>query len=92
MSLFLITFQIEDEERSHSMINNIKEYGLWARITKSTWCIKATDKTTADIRDNLNAKIGLQNTERLMVVNITKSPWASYYLPKEVAEWLKEDK
>ena len=92
MNIFLITFQMADEDRSRSMVNYIKEYGVWARITNTTWCIKTTDKTTADIRDNLNSKYALQNNERLMVVNITNSPWASYYLPKDVAEWLKDDK
>lgn len=92
MNLYLITFQMADDERSRAMRDCIKEYGIWARITDGTWCIKVANKTTADIRDNLNSKFALQNTERLMVVNITNSPWASYYLPKEVAEWLKDGK
>lgn len=92
MNIFLIIFQMADDDRTSIMVNNIKEYGVWARITSTTWCIKTTDKTTADIRDNLNSKYSLQNNERLMVVNITNSPWASYYLPKDVAEWLKDDK
>lgn len=90
MSLYLITFQMDSAERSLAMVNCIKEYGLWARITGSTWYIKADNVTTAEIRDNLNAKCPLNNTERLMVVNVSSSPWASYYLPKEVAEWIKE--
>ena len=48
------------------------------------------NKKTADIRDSLNAKLVIQPSERLMVLNITKSAWASYNLPKEVADWLKE--
>ena len=92
MNLYLITFKMADSDRSLAMVNYIKEYGLWARITNTTWCVKASDKTTAEIRDTLNTKYPLQNNERLMVVNITNSPWASYYLPKEVADWLKEDK
>ena len=90
MSVYLVTFQMTDRDRSQSMVQFIKEYGIWARITDTTWCIKATDKTTADIRDNLNAKFVLQSNERLMVVDITNSHWASYYLPKEVTDWLKE--
>lgn len=92
MNIYLIAFQMADNNRSLQMINNIKEYGLWARITSTTWCIKVADKTTAEIRDNLNSKSSLQSNERLMVVNITNSPWASYYLPKDVADWLKESK
>lgn len=91
MNTFLIVFQIVGNERILRMIENIKEYGIWARITDTAWCIKAPDKKTAEIRDSLNAKLALQNNERLMVVNITKSSWASYYLPKTVADWLKEE-
>ena len=92
MNTFLITFQIVSADRSEAMINCIKEYGIWARITPSSWCIKANNLTTAEIRDSLNSKCPLQNNERLMVINVTNAPWASYYLPKEVTEWLKEDK
>lgn len=90
MNLYLITFQITDPERMTTMINCIKEYGLWARITNSTWYIKTDNTTTAEIRDNLNSKCPLNNTERLMVVNVTNAPWASYYLPKEVTDWIKD--
>lgn len=90
MNLYLITFEMNNPERSLRMVNCIKEYGLWARITGSTWYIKSENITTAEIRDNLNSKCPLNNTEKLMVVNITKSPWASYYMPKEVVEWIKE--
>lgn len=92
MNIYLITFQMADTGRSEAMVNCIKEYGLWARITLNTWCIKASNMTTAEIRSNLNSKLPLQSNERLMVVNMTNAPWASYYLPKEVAEWLKDEK
>ena len=79
------------DERRFQMVSYLKENRPWARITETVWCVKEEDNIkTADIRDNLNSKLVLQASERLMVVNITKSAWASYYLPREVAEWLKE--
>lgn len=81
-----------DDDRDSVMINCIKEFGHWARITSTTWCIKAADKTTAEIRDSINAKCPLRSTERLVVFNITSSPWGSYNLSKEVADWLKNNK
>lgn len=90
MRTFLITFQIEDSERVTSLITHIKKMGTWARITKTTWCVKVEHKITSEIRDALTSRIGLQNEDRLMIVNITDSAWASYNLPKEVAGWLKE--
>lgn len=90
MNIYLITFQMDTDDRSVTIINYIKEYGLWARITSRTWYIKSDITTTAEIRDNLNSRLPLNSTERLMVVNVTNSPWASYYLPKEVAQWIKD--
>ena len=90
MKIFLIVFELFDRNRINDMIGAIKEYGSWARICSNSWCIKVSDKTAADVRDSLSDRIPLQNTDRLLVVNITNSAWASYYLPKDVAEWLKE--
>ena len=93
MNLFLITFMVTGGEvREQEIVSAIKSYGTWARITPSTWCIKTVDKTTADIRDDINNRCSIQDGERLFVVNITNAPWASFYLPKSVADWLKEDK
>ena len=94
MNLYLITFQMADDDgiRYHTMVNAIKDYGLWARLTRATWCIKSESKTTAEIRATLIERCPLQNSERLMVVNISSSPWASYNIPTDVANWLKDDK
>jgi hypothetical protein len=85
----MISFQLVNEVKRNDLIALIKQQGPWARITDNTWCIKADNKTTAEIRDVLGPGIQIQKDERLMVVDITKSAWASYYLPKEVADWLK---
>lgn len=90
MNIYLIAFQMVSGERRNALVSHIKEYGIWARITESVWCIKVADKTTAEIRDFLNAKSAIQSDERLIVINITNSSWASYYIPKDVAGWLKE--
>ena len=90
MNLYIIIFHLaNDTARRNSLVSLIKQQGPWARITDNVWCIKAENKTTAEIRDVLGPGIQIQKDERLMVVDITKSAWASYYLPKEVADWLK---
>ena len=77
--------------RRLQMVHCIKEDRQWARITDNVWCVKENEITkTADMRENLNSKLQIQSSEKLMVLNITKSAWASYNLPKEVADWLKE--
>lgn len=81
---------MSSEERRNNLITFIKENGNWARITDYTWCVKSNVDTTAELRDELARRIGIQSEERIMVVNMTKSAWASYNLPKNVADWLKE--
>ena len=90
MKIYMIIFDITDSNRANDMVSAIKEYGSWARICSNSWCIKVSDKTAADIRDSLSDRISIQSSERLLVVNITNSAWASYYLPKDVTGWLKE--
>lgn len=91
MNTFLVICQMSDESRRLQMVSLIKENRQWARIWDNAWCIRVDDNTTtAEIRDNLNVRFPLNADERLMVINITKSAWASYYLPREVADWLKE--
>ncbi len=88
MSKFLITFEVEDGLRT-SLENQIKDLGAWARITPNTWCILSDDKNTIIIRDALKKVVG--DNDRLFVINITDSPWASFCVPKEVTNWLKEN-
>ena len=91
MSIYLIILQMSNEDRRLQMVHCIKEDRQWARITDNVWCVKENEITkTADMRENLNSKLQIQSSEKLMVLNITKSAWASYNLPKEVADWLKE--
>lgn len=78
-------------DRLSRMVSNIKENRQWARVSDNVWCVRGEDNTTtAEIRDNLNARFPIYESERLMVINISKSAWASYNLPREVADWLKE--
>lgn len=88
MSRFLVTFEIEDELRP-SLIEQLKRLGSWARITANTWCVMSDDKNTVIIRDVLKKAVG--DNGRLFVVNITDSAWASYCIPKEVTDWLKDN-
>lgn len=89
MKIFLILFQSDDEDVRNQLVERIKGLGSWARISNSAWCIKSDCKNTVDIRDSLKSLL-TNNNERLMVLNITDSAWASYYIPKEVTTWLKE--
>lgn len=88
MSRLLVTFEIEDGLRA-TLIEQLRKLGSWARITANTWCVMTEDKNTVIIRDALKDAVG--ENGRLFVVNITDSAWASFRIPKEVTNWLKDD-
>lgn len=88
-SLILISFNLANSSTHYDeVISNIKRQGTWARITPNTWCVKNSNFSAGDIRDEISHLFGAD--DRLFVVDITNSEWASYYLPREVAQWLKE--
>ena len=88
MEIFLIIFQTDDENVSNQLIDRIKGLGSWARISYNVWCIRSYSKNTVDIRDSLKGLL-TNNSERLMVLNISDCGFASCYVPKEVTAWLK---
>lgn len=86
MKTYLIIFS-HKEDKSKSIIDRIKARWLWARITSTSWCIK-TNTEIDEIRDELS--VGTIASERILVVDMTNSSWASNNLPKDVSKWLKE--
>lgn len=89
MKIFLITFMSSTPERQNDLIENIKRYNTWARITSTTWCIKADITDAGELRDRLSNN--MNDSERLFVVDITRSNWGSFCLPRKVTNWLKEN-
>lgn len=87
MSIFLITFQVDNLDRRQPLIERIKNSGRWARIASTAWCIKSNSFSVNSLRDSLMR--GLEDTDRLFVVDISNSNWGSYCLPNAVADWLK---
>ncbi len=88
MNLFLISFQVTDTLNQNNLINAIKKIGSWARITDTTYCIKVSNMTVIQIRDKL--KSDLDESSRIIVVDISNSSWGSFRLPTIVTNWLKE--
>lgn len=87
MSIFLITFQVDNLDRQQQLIERIKNSGRWARIASTAWCIKSNSYSASSLRDSL--MIGIDANDRLFVVDITNSNWGSCRLPKTVTDWLK---
>lgn len=87
MKKFLVVFPANIPEQD-LIVRRIKTVGPWARITPSSWCVKKDNISTSWLRDFLSAGL---NGENLFVIDISDSSWASYKLPRDVANWLKND-
>ena len=90
MKIYLVTFKMDDG-RYDNMVDAIKKFDYWSRITETTWCVKSDINTTEKFKQAIKANCPLNDSERLFVVNITDSPWASSNIPTEVADWLKDE-
>lgn len=86
MKTYLIIFSFK-EDKSKSIIDRIKSRWMWARVTSTSWCIK-TNTEISEIRDELSVETTAH--DRVFIVDITDSSWASNNLPEEVTKWLKE--
>lgn len=84
----MIIFQTDDENVSNQLIDRIKGLGYLDRISDNAWCIRSYSKNTVDIRDSLKDLL-TNNSERLMVLNISDCGFASCYVPRSVTAWLK---
>ena len=87
MCKILVVFEIENELQRQEFINKIKSLGAWARVLSNVYIVRSSNKTAIAIRDNL--RINIKDSDRLFVVDIEDSDWASKNLPIEVNKWLK---
>ena len=62
---YIVNYEINSLERSGRVIEAIRNYGTWGRITENTWAIITTDSAVS-IRNNLRQF--LINTDRLFVI------------------------
>ena len=83
MCEILVVFEIENELQRQEFINKLKSLGAWARVLSNAYIVRSSSKTAITIRDNL------RDSDRLFVVDIEDSDWASKNLPIEVNKWLK---
>lgn len=90
MNKLLISYDLWWPETSSDykeLIDKIKSYWDYKKWLESFRFIK-TKKSSADVRDEL--KPLLDKNDKLIVINITNSWWASCRLPSDVTDWLKK--
>ena len=89
MCEILVVFEIENELQRQEFINKIKSLGSWgwARVLSNAYIVRSSNKTAVAIRNSL--QVDIKDSDRLFVVDIEDSSWASKNLPVEVNKWLK---
>ena len=87
MCEILVVFEIENELQRKEFVKKIKRLAACNRILSNAYIVRSSNKTAITIRDNL--KINIKDSDRLFVVDIEDSDWASKNLPVEVNKWLK---
>lgn len=87
MCEILIAFEIENELQRKKFVRKIKRLAACNRILSNVYIVRSSNKTAITIRDNL--RVNIKDSDRLFVVDIEDSDWASKNLPIEVNKWLK---
>lgn len=84
MKMFLVAFDGE----APLLVERLKRLGSWARVTENAYCVKRQCKSPVDLRELLLEK---GEAARMLVADMTDCQWATYKMPRPVAEWMKEN-
>jgi hypothetical protein len=89
MRTLLISYDLGQPETAASyreLIAAIKALGDWAKPLKSEWFV-LTGLTASVVRDRL--KRHLDANDRLMIIELKTSDWATVRLPTDVTDWMQ---
>ena len=89
MSCYLITFQIDDSVSYDAIAAKIRTNPKWARVMRNVWIIQTELKMT-DVRESISVIIG-NNRGSVMVMEVSNAAWATYYVDKEITDWMKNN-
>ena len=87
MVAYLVTYDLNRGSRSdyEELYDAIKSYGIWARVTESTWIV-VTEATVAEVRNHLFSL--MDEKDRLFVLKSGRA--ASWRNARCRNEWLKK--
>ncbi|MBN3807141.1 SinR family protein [Paraburkholderia sp. Ac-20336] len=93
MTVFMIGYDLyhKDGAAYDNLEEAIKSLGSWWHCLDSTWLVNITsNKDAGTIRDALNAHLG--KGDKLLVMKVaTPTNWASWNLPDNCNQWLKDN-
>lgn len=88
MNTYLISYDLIKPESSPDYVKlttRIKAYSYWAKPLRNVWIIQTT-QSAAQVRDNL--RVSMDANDKILVIQVT-SHWASFGLPSNVTDWMK---
>lgn len=88
MSSYIISYDLDNPGQNYEkLIDAIKNYGTYAKITESCWCVVSTDESKA-IRNNLESM--MDSNDKLFVAQLTgQGAW--YGLSSKTTDWLQDN-
>ena len=86
MKAQLIIYKLNPNVDDAPIVEKIKSFSNWAKITDNCWIV-LTEKTSGAVIDDFKDII----TGKILVINVTNQGWGSYALSKEVTDWMKEN-
>jgi len=88
---FLVSYDLGGPESSsdyRALIDKIKSYH-WCKPLESLWLITVEGEDCSDIRDEL--KNYLDSNDKLLIIDVTGSDWATRNINSKVTDWMKHN-
>ncbi len=89
MSVYLVSYDLGQPETSadyKKLITKLQSYPAWCKPEYSLWLIQTSDSVTS-VRDALVELV--DSNDKILVIKVGGTNWASFNLGSEVNEWLK---
>lgn len=89
MALYSITYDLVGKRDYERIYEGIKTCGTgaYAKPTESQWIVQS-NKTATDIANHL--RNFTDSDDKIFVISVTDSMWASFNVSKEVGDWLSK--
>lgn len=89
MKSYIVVLKLNFSEDTYlNLINYFKTASYWAKPLPNVWFIK-TNRMSSELRDGIMSRI--TNTDKVLVIAVNNSDWASYNLDKVITDWMKSD-
>ena len=89
MNTLFVTYTLDNNTIDYPILSSkLKSFPDWIKLFNRAWIIK-TPLSSKRVRDELDDIIGSRG--RIVVINITDSPWATAQIDEDVLIWMKKN-